>query len=222
MWDAEKDDDASFERRLDNVVREIGDRGKVQVSEAVPPASAVSRTPAPVLAPAPAPEPALTTTPAPAPAPTAAATAPPTTQVPQPSFSPSLALTAAAPPQLQPAVSATTSSSLAEVVSFMREEREQAKAERAEMEAKLESKLTEQKAQMDAKRIEQQLPALQSRIEAMHAAGLLSDDELFSIEDVIADLGVASDDTRLGQLIMLSSRLVGDAALSRQIRRKIL
>lgn len=111
--------------------------------------------------------------------------------------------------------------------------REEAKVERAEMEAKLESKLAEQKAQldaklaeqkaqMDAKRIDQQLPALQSRVEAMHAADLLSDEELFSIEDVIADLGLASDDTRLGQLIMLSSRLVGDAALSRQIRRKIL
>ena len=29
MWDAEKDDDAAFERRLDNVVREIGERGKL-------------------------------------------------------------------------------------------------------------------------------------------------------------------------------------------------
>jgi hypothetical protein len=28
MWDAEKDDDAAFEKRLDNVVREIGDRGQ--------------------------------------------------------------------------------------------------------------------------------------------------------------------------------------------------
>eukprot|EP01043_Picozoa_sp_COSAG02_P069994 COSAG02_NODE_12222_length_1577_cov_1.075051_1_plen_53_part_10 len=38
MWDAEKDDDAAFERRVDSVVREIGERGKlVMVSEAVPP-----------------------------------------------------------------------------------------------------------------------------------------------------------------------------------------
>ena len=86
----------------------------------------------------------------------------------------------------------------------------------------MDAKLEEQKAQMDAKRIEQQLPALQSRIEAMHAAKLLSDDELFSIEDVIADLEVGSDDTRVGQLIALSSRMAGDAAFSRQIRRKIL
>jgi hypothetical protein len=28
MWDAEQDDDAAFNNRLDSVVREIGDRGK--------------------------------------------------------------------------------------------------------------------------------------------------------------------------------------------------
>jgi hypothetical protein len=158
-------------------------------------------------------------------------TLPPTTPEPQPSVSPSLALAAATPPQPQPqpVVSVSASSSFAEVVSFMREEREQAKAERAEMEAKMDAKLEqaeEQKQAMAARvehlLIEQQLPALQSRCEAMHAAKLLSDDELFSIEDVIADLEVGSDDRRAGQLITLSSRMAGDAAFSRQIRRKIL
>jgi hypothetical protein len=54
-----------------------------------------------------------------------------------------LALAAATPPQPQPqpVVSVSASSSFAEVVSFMREEREQAKAERAEMEAKMDAKL---------------------------------------------------------------------------------
>ena len=37
MWDAEKDDEAAFERRVDGVVREIGDRGKLLVPESVPP-----------------------------------------------------------------------------------------------------------------------------------------------------------------------------------------
>ena len=39
MWDAENDDDATFERRLGSVMREIGDRGKLitSVREAVPP-----------------------------------------------------------------------------------------------------------------------------------------------------------------------------------------
>ena len=43
MWDAEKDDAASFDRRLDSVVREVGDRGKPMMAEAVPP----EPTPAP-------------------------------------------------------------------------------------------------------------------------------------------------------------------------------
>ena len=47
MWDAENDDDAAFERRLDAVVREVGERGKLIVAEAVPPV----RERAPPLAP---------------------------------------------------------------------------------------------------------------------------------------------------------------------------
>ena len=37
MWDAEDDDDAAFERRVDAVCREIGERGKLMTSEGVPP-----------------------------------------------------------------------------------------------------------------------------------------------------------------------------------------
>ena len=37
MWGAETDDDVAFERRVDGVVREIGERGKVLVPESVPP-----------------------------------------------------------------------------------------------------------------------------------------------------------------------------------------
>ena len=36
MRDAENDDGAAFERRVDGVVREIGERGKVLVPESVP------------------------------------------------------------------------------------------------------------------------------------------------------------------------------------------
>ena len=43
FWDADQDNDTAFERRLDAVVREIGDRGKLRMSEAVPP----EPTPAP-------------------------------------------------------------------------------------------------------------------------------------------------------------------------------
>ena len=286
MWDAEKDDDASFERRLDSVVREIGDRGKVQVSEAVPPtAAAVSRTLAPTRAPAPTPAPTQTPTPAPVPAPipalrVASALAPApapapmaasfTTQGPQPSLSPSLALTAATPPQSQPqpAVSVTTSSSFAEMVSFMREEREQAKTERAEMEATLESKLAEQKAQMDAKlqQVEEQkqvmvatvemqrqqaelqrvrelasamscvsqgqLELLQTRLDALHQAKLLTDDEIGALEDCMTDyidcrssldpaaaeIDVAAE--KVKKMVGLSEAVGKDGMLARQLRRK--
>jgi hypothetical protein len=37
FWDADQDDDAAFERRLDSVIREIGDRGKLVLPEAIPP-----------------------------------------------------------------------------------------------------------------------------------------------------------------------------------------
>ena len=76
MWDAEKDDDAAFDRRLDGVLREVGSRGKqLLLSEAVPPPS-LEPTPAPAPASAPtlkaqAPPPTTraSVVPAPAPAP---------------------------------------------------------------------------------------------------------------------------------------------------------
>eukprot|EP01043_Picozoa_sp_COSAG02_P083386 COSAG02_NODE_21415_length_788_cov_4.492017_1_plen_69_part_10 len=52
MWDAENHDDAAFERRVDSVTREIGERGKLNVPESVPPVRATAPTPAPAPAPA--------------------------------------------------------------------------------------------------------------------------------------------------------------------------
>ena len=74
MWDAENDDDAAFERRLDSVVREIGDRGKALLPEAVTPSRQPTPAPAPALASATAPTPAPTTARTPDPAPTPAPT----------------------------------------------------------------------------------------------------------------------------------------------------
>jgi hypothetical protein len=88
MWDAEKDEDAAFDRRLDTVVREMGERGKpLLVPEVVTPfrepisAPAPAPTPAPALAPAPAPAPVPTPAPAlvPAPAPAPALVSAPST-----------------------------------------------------------------------------------------------------------------------------------------------
>jgi hypothetical protein len=50
MWDAEKDDDAAFEQRLEPIVREIGDRGRAPE----PQSWAAPAAPAPAPAPAPA------------------------------------------------------------------------------------------------------------------------------------------------------------------------
>ena len=81
MWDAENDDEAAFERRVDSVTREIGERGKLNVQESVPPVREAAPTPAPAPARAVAPGVALAPSLAPAPAPalsstTGAATAP--------------------------------------------------------------------------------------------------------------------------------------------------
>jgi hypothetical protein len=86
----------------------------------------------------------------------------------------------------------------------------------------------EERAAMEAKieqiRSEQGLSALQTRLEALHAAKLLSDDERDIIEDKIADSveggdGSSGDDT-VSQMVALSSKMVVDRAFSRQLRRK--
>eukprot|EP01046_Picozoa_sp_COSAG06_P024553 COSAG06_NODE_2007_length_7858_cov_23.947158_7_plen_108_part_00 len=97
----------------------------------------------------------------------------------------------------------------------MKEEREAAKVDRAEMEVKLERKWVEMQAQLEHQRAEmsaeteklrqeafetllreqmpqevistEQVVALMTRNEALHATKLLSDDELFVMEHAITD-----------------------------------
>ena len=75
------------------------------------------------------------------------------------------------------------------------------------------------------------MAALQSRVEALHAAHaaqLLADEELHSLEDIIADGceataadGEGGDDrVTVGKMIALSERMAADGAFSRQLRRK--
>jgi hypothetical protein len=230
-----------FEARVDTLCREIGDRGKPQLNEAVPPEPA----PAPrAWAPAPAPAP----TPAPITAPAAAAPAP------APASSPGMTATQPflqqPPPSAQVvAVGADSSSgtiaaaggggggggNFEEMIRFMREERLHVEAkleqqqqfmkeERAAMEAKIEQERAAMEAKIEQIRSEQGLSALQTRLEALHAAKLLSDDERDIIEDKIADSveggdGSSGDDT-VSQMVALSSKMVVDRAFSRQLRRK--
>ena len=77
--------------------------------------------------------------------------------------------------------------------------------------------------------------ALQARLGSLHGAKLLSDEELWKFEDIIADSmlvetaaadggeleGASADvEVQVAQLIMLAERLTGDAMLARQLRRK--
>ncbi len=59
---------------------------------------------------------------------------------------------------------------------------------------------------------------LQARLEALHGAKLLDDEELYTIEDIIADS--ETGDVRVPQLIALSDKMTSDKAFARQLRRK--
>jgi hypothetical protein len=86
---------------------------------------------------------------------------------------------------------------------------------RSEMAAEVRAKV-EQERQLAA------LPALQARLEGLHAAKLLTDNELYKLEDVIADSleEEAGGGGQVAKLVVLSARVAGDAALARQLRRK--
>ena len=62
------------------------------------------------------------------------------------------------------------------------------------------------------------LLALQARLETLHAAKLLADEELYAVEDIIAEEDDA--DGRVAALITLSGKMAGDGAFARQLRRK--
>jgi hypothetical protein len=156
--------------------------------------------------------------------------------------------------------------SFADMIAFMREEREhmkqtmdeqrqEAKAERLELEAKLdeqrretEQQCVEMRAEMKQQRQEltpseaisaEQLATLQARLEAAHQAKLLSDEELFVLEDICADYAelktistsvmtkemvfaspALEAAATLYKLVGVSEQIVGDAAFARQARRK--
>jgi len=98
------------------------------------------------------------------------------------------------------------------------------KEEKAAMEAKIEQERAAMEAKIEQIRSEQGLSALQTRLEALHAAKLLSDDERDIIEDKIADSVEGGDDSSgddtVSQMVALSSKMVVDRAFSRQLRRK--
>ena len=75
-----------------------------------------------------------------------------------------------------------------------------------------------ERAGNDARLRDQQLAALVSRLEAMLASKLLEEEEMFAIEDILADC--APEDDRVTALIDLSSKMTAERAFARQLRRK--
>ena len=87
---------------------------------------------------------------------------------------------------------------------------------RAEMQAEVQAK-----AERSAKQRDQQLGALLTRIEALRASKLLTDDVADAAEDIIADAAEAAEGDTVSMLVALSVRMTGDSAFARQLRRKV-
>jgi hypothetical protein len=117
-------------------------------------------------------------------------------------------------------------------------QRQEIKAQRQEITAQLQAiKALEAKLAPACAISQEQLAALQSRLRTLHVAKLLTDDELFSLEDACADIiemessvgGRITSDmaqaipsiSKLSKLVALCERVTSDEALARQIRRRL-
>jgi hypothetical protein len=93
---------------------------------------------------------------------------------------------------------------------------------RAEMRAEMQPKLAVEAIS------DEQLAALQARLQSLHAAKLLTDDELYSIEDTIADCVEVKSTApvtmpavdQVLKILSLSESIAADGSLARQLRRK--
>ena len=84
---------------------------------------------------------------------------------------------------------------------------------------KAETAMELQAAKAERKRLrDQELVALQARLDALHQAKLLGDEEVFAVEDIIADCDAQDD--RVSALLSLSAKMATDKAFARQLRRK--
>jgi|EP01046_Picozoa_sp_COSAG06_P012333 hypothetical protein len=166
------------------------------------------------------------------------------------SFTPSMQLSS---PAQQRSTTVDASSSMVAVLleqqklMLEREEqlREEAKADKSEQQAKSERLQQAMDTKIEKLREEikslaapteaisgQRLAALQARLGSLHTAKLLGDEELFSLEDMLADylelktsltletIHTNENASKLLKLITLSEGLVADAGFARQCRRK--
>ena len=102
-------------------------------------------------------------------------------------------------------------------------EKQQAEMQSLRLDAERQRQSAE-KAMLVNRHRDRELVALQARLEALHSAKLLSDDERDAIEDIIADgsdgvtIGDGSD--AVSEILALSSKMVADRAFARQLRRR--
>ena len=119
----------------------------------------------------------------------------------------------------------TEASRMKEAEAKLQAQRRQAEAERRMTEAKLLGKLEAQKFR--------EVSVLQVRLEALHSAKLLTDEEMFAMEDIIADSFDDQDHEdedddgsravaceKVASLVVLSGRIASNASFARQVRRK--
>ena len=119
------------------------------------------------------------------------------------------------------------------------EQQKEAQAEKASMMAQISALRDEMNAQEREAISAEELATLQARVQALHAAQLLADEEFFALEDLCADYlevqasasGVLTHElvysnpafgeaAKLAQLIVVSEGLASDAGFARQARRK--
>ena len=236
FFDAEHDDQPSFEKRIDALVREIGDRGQSKrkaapVSEAIPPA----REPTVVA------KQKVLTTPVPAHVPARVSD-----EAPAPSRNRPVEVSTTPRPAAtiqQPTVALSGPAEIAELFKEMRQDadeiRRSAMVERDELEAQMEQLRVEFTKQQELVSADQ-LEALQVRLERLHSAQLLADEELWALEDLCADFfemraaaggaltqqvahsSPGSVAAKLTKLVGVSEGLASDAAFARQARRKFM
>ena len=133
----------------------------------------------------------------------------------------------------------------------MREDAQEARQDAKQLQAEHKAEVDKMRADMEKMRAElaptlpqelisaEQLALLQARLESLHAAQLLTDEEFFALEDLCADFlevqasasGVLTHElvysnpafgeaAKLAQLIVVSEGLASDAGFARQARRK--
>eukprot|EP01043_Picozoa_sp_COSAG02_P016120 COSAG02_NODE_703_length_18313_cov_58.533652_3_plen_347_part_00 len=237
-------DDAKFEAQMDVVARELGDRCRPMIHEAVPSAGVEKPTTASAVAQAvapPAPEPSSqppdpepssqprTQVPASAPVPTSIAHAPERGSA-DGGFSSSM--------QMVTMQSSLESSAMVE--RLLEQQRQMMREQREEMEAKLgakDAKIEEMQAKLEPQCAisKEQLKALQERVGTLQAGERLPEDVAFMIEDLIADyieleslMSKLTTETaqanrvvaNVCKLVALSERIELDQALARQLKRK--